>query len=85
MKHTIAKIKDVLAKFWSRPAQVDYLEVHYSLLDSAVDSLNEEELARLMAERELLKKRKKKWSHIQTEIERLKAKQILNQMRRLAK
>jgi len=85
MKHTIAKIKDVLAKFWSRPAQVDYLEVHYSLLDSAVDSLNEEELARLMAERELLKKRKKKWSHIQTDIERLKAKQILNQMRRLAK
>jgi len=84
MKHTVAKIKAVLAKFWSKPQQVDYLETHYFLLDSAVDDLNEEELARLMAERERLKKRKKKWSHIQTEIERLKAKQIMNHLRKKA-
>lgn len=81
MKHTIAFIKRVLSRFWSRESKLDYLEVHYDLLDHHVAQINEEELGRLMAKRDLLRKRKKKWTHVQKEIERMKAKQILNAMR----
>lgn len=81
MRHTLSMIRKVLSKFWSRQPKVDYLECHYELLDAEVDKLNEEELGRLMAERDKLKRQKKRWTHIQRQIELLKAKIITNQMR----
>jgi hypothetical protein len=81
MKMLLSKVRRIISSFWSKRPQVDYLECHYELLDAEVDKLNEEELGRLIAERDKLKRQKKKWSHKQREIELLKAKQIMNHMR----
>lgn len=59
-----------IEKFWAPKPTFDWLETHYQLMaDGIADGINQEELDALIAKRDLAKKRKKKGSHIQRDIE----------------
>lgn len=85
MEHTLSFIKRVIYSFWSKKTKVDYLQLHYDMLaGDVIDRLrlfDQQKLGELMEQRDKLKRRKKKWSHVQQEIEKLKTKIILDEMR----
>lgn len=72
VKHQFAKIID---KFWRPRADFDWLQFDYELMVGK-HSITDERINVLIAEREKLRKSKKKHSHIQKEIEKLRAEQL---------
>lgn len=72
VKRQFAKIID---KFWRPRADFDWLQFDYDIMAGPA-SINEERINVLIAERDKLRKAKKKHSHIQKEIESLRAEQL---------
>ncbi len=71
VKRQFAKIID---KFWRPRADFDWLQFEYDIMAGSA-SINEERINVLIAERDKLRKAKKRHSHIQAEIEKLRAEQ----------
>lgn len=72
VKRQFAKIID---KFWRPRADFDWLQYEYDAMVD-VDRMNADLIDNLIAERDRLKKAKKRHSHIQAEIEKLRAEQL---------
>ena len=69
------KFKTWIRSLWTPRVDVDFLELDYALMGE-VNSLNDQRLDELIAQRNELKRKKKKTSHIQAEIERLRTDQL---------
>lgn len=80
MRHTLLKVKSVLTRFWRKPIQIDFLELSYALMEetSRIDAERLEEL--LLRQREMLRKNKKKHTHLDAEIQRLRTNQLARYM-----
>lgn len=72
VKRQFAKIID---KFWRPRTDFDWLQFEYDIMAGSA-SINEERINVLIAERNARKRDKKKHSHIQAEIESLRAEQL---------
>lgn len=72
VKRQFAKIID---KFWRPRTDFDWLQFEYDVMVD-VDRMNADLIDNLIAERDRLKKAKKRHSHIKKEIEKLRAEQL---------
>lgn len=72
VKRQFAKIID---KFWRPRTDFDWLQYEYDAMVD-VDRMNADLIDNLIAERDRLKKAKKRHLHIQAEIEKLRAEQL---------
>jgi len=83
MLHTLTFVSRIIDRFWRPRKQIDWLETDYALhdLERLTDDVNRQRLAVLITERDKLRSRKKRFSHIQAEIEQLKTMQIVREMR----
>lgn len=85
----LSKVRRIISSLWSvKKQQIDWLELDYAIHDAHLadikrldDAVNEERLGILITERERLRSRKKRHSHLDHEIQVLKAHSITRMMR----
>lgn len=75
MKFVKRQFAKIIEKFWRPRADFDWLQYEYDVMVE-VDRMNADLIDNLIAERDRLKKAKKRHSHIQAEIEKLRAEQL---------